>query len=113
MSHEIRSPMNAILGMQRLLLGTPLSEQQRDYADKAQSATQSLLHLLNDILDFSKAEAGKIEMEHEPFGVGKLMQDLASFCTRVSERSGAVVFSLDPRLPSHLHGDAFVCGKYY
>ena len=69
MSHEIRTPMNAILGMLSLLGNTPLSERQRDYTDKTEGAARSLLGLLNDLLDFSKVEAGKMELDPEPFAV--------------------------------------------
>ncbi|MBY0465917.1 MAG: PAS domain-containing protein, partial [Burkholderiales bacterium] len=76
MSHEIRTPMNAILGMLHLLQTTPLSARQKDYAQKSESAAKSLLGILNDILDFSKVEAGKMELDPEPFSFDKLVRDL-------------------------------------
>jgi len=76
MSHEIRTPMNAILGMLTLLRKTDLSPKQADYAAKSEAAAQSLLGLLNDILDISKAEAGKMTLDPQPFGLQQLMSDV-------------------------------------
>ena len=107
MSHEIRTPMNAILGMLQLLRKTALDTRQRDYADKAVGAARSLLGLLNDILDFSKVEAGKMQLNPEPFQVEKLLSDLAVILS--SNLGGKPVdlrFDVDPELPLELVGDA-------
>ena len=62
-SHELRTPMNAILGMTDLALGEELSSLTRDYLGTAHDAATGLLYLLNDLLDFSRMEAGRFELE--------------------------------------------------
>lgn len=106
MSHEIRTPMNGTLGMLALLLHTPLSPQQLDYASKAQSATRALLDIINDILDFSKVEAGKMELSHEPFSLQELFEELDAVLTaNLKDKDVHLRFSLDPQLPDMLVGD--------
>ncbi len=75
MSHEIRTPMNGIIGMNDLLLKTPLNERQREYAEIVGQSATSLLGIINDILDISKLEAGKVELENVSFDLAGLVED--------------------------------------
>ena len=107
MSHEIRTPMNGILGMLKLLQYTPLSDQQRDYAQQAQSATRALLGIINDILDFSKVEAGKLELSAEPFSLQDLVNEVSAILlTGQHENRAQLHVELDPQVPAALVGDA-------
>jgi CheY-like chemotaxis protein len=81
MSHEVRTPMNAIIGMSQLLLDTVLTVEQRDLLQSVMGSAESLLQLLNDILDFSKIEAGRLELDpidfRLRFAVGEVLNTLA------------------------------------
>jgi PAS domain S-box-containing protein len=107
MSHEIRTPMNAILGMLRLLHSTDLNARQLDYASKTEGAAKSLLGLLNDILDFSKMEAGKMQLDPQPFRLDQLLRELSVIVSaNVGEKPLEVLFDIDTAIPKFLLGDA-------
>ncbi len=66
-SHEVRTPLNALMGLTRLLMDSPLNTEQKSWLDLMDSSAHALLGLLNDILDLSRIEAGKMELEQERF----------------------------------------------
>ncbi len=88
MSHEIRTPMNAIVGMTELCLGTHPNERQRNYLGKIRLASDALLHIIDDILDFSKVEAGKLDMEEEPFTLADVCDRMTSLLTARAHDKG-------------------------
>jgi PAS domain S-box-containing protein len=107
MSHEIRTPMNGVLGMLGLLMGTSLDERQRRYAELALVSGQSLMALINDILDLSKVEAGKLQLDDEPFDLEELLEEVgATMGGRAQEKGLQFKQSLDPGTPRRLRGDA-------
>ncbi|MDH1263154.1 ATP-binding protein [Pseudomonas sp. GD03944] len=87
MSHEIRSPMNAVLAAVELLRNTPLDKQQQHFADLANNGANSLLTLLNDVLDISKLDAGQVKLEFEPVNVAALVRNVVDLqCLRAREK---------------------------
>gem|GEM_PF-6266521 len=74
-SHEVRTPMNGVLGMLELLRKTELSEKQRGFTENAIRSGKGLLSLINDILDFSKIESNKLKLERAPFNLGDTIDD--------------------------------------
>ena len=74
-SHELRTPMNGLLGMLDLVLDSPVGGEQREQIEIAQRCAYSLLDLLNDILDLSKIEAGRMILEKVPFDLRSVAED--------------------------------------
>jgi two-component system, sensor histidine kinase len=106
-SHEVRTPMNGVLGMARLLLETPLSVEQREFAQNVVSSGEVLLTILNDLLDISKLEAGKLEIETVPFDANQLLADTVALMAPNAKQKGLNLISeVSPDLPRVLLGDA-------
>lgn len=105
-SHEIRTPINAILGMANLLLDTSLDPQQQDWVQTIRYGGEVLLNLINDILDFSKIESQKLELEEIPFSLPQLVEELLDLmAAQAQSKDLELVAWVDPNLPPTLIGD--------
>jgi len=112
MSHEIHTPMNAIIGLSRLTLNTSLDLDQRAYLEKIQLSADLLMRIINDILDFSKMEAGKLTLEELPFRLHEVMDYISHvIALRVEDKGLEFVSEIDPKVPLYLKGDALRLGQ--
>ncbi|MFD2272092.1 histidine kinase dimerization/phospho-acceptor domain-containing protein [Undibacterium arcticum] len=75
-SHEVRTPLNGVIGMLDLLKEMPLTPPQQECVEVARSSAHTLMDLINNILDFSKVEAGKVELEEIDFDLRKLLDEV-------------------------------------
>ncbi|MBF0538831.1 MAG: PhnD/SsuA/transferrin family substrate-binding protein [Nitrospirae bacterium] len=107
MSHDIRTPMNSILGFLELVMdGHNLPETYRQYLSIARNSAQALLGLLNDILDVSKMESGKMTLELKPFDLMELIQGVYQmFDINIREKGLYFTYNVDPALTGNFIGD--------
>jgi signal transduction histidine kinase/CheY-like chemotaxis protein len=106
MSHDIRTPMNAIIGMNEMILRDSRDEGTLMYAENIRTAGNTLLGIINDILDFSKIEAGKMELIEVEYNLAALLNDLVNMVQRkAEEKELSFRMEVDPQLPRVLHGD--------
>ncbi|MFT4193563.1 MAG: ATP-binding protein [Ottowia sp.] len=105
-SHEMRTPLNAILGLTNLLLQSPLNDEQRNFLHLIDSSAGNLLALLNDVLDFSKMEAGKLSFEQVRFDLRRWLNELVAPHALAARKKGLrFETQVAPELPQTLVGD--------
>ena len=105
-SHEILTPMNGVIGMSSLILGTQLTKEQLKYAQFIKNSADSLMTIINDILDFSKLDSGKLGIRTMDFDLRLTIEETVNFMTGPAGEKG-LGFScvIDSDVPSRLHGD--------
>ncbi len=107
MSHEIQTPLNAILGFTHLLQRKKVDDETMEYLQTIEKSGESLLNIINDILDFSKIEAGMMRIETAPFSIRTLLHSVtAMFKIKITEKQLQLSTSIDDSLPDMLEGDA-------
>ena len=106
MSHEVRTPLNGIIGMSRLLGETRLDDEQREYCDTTIEAAETLLTIINDILDFSKVEAGALELERVPMQLEALVEGaLDLMASKATEKGLELTSGIGEGVPAGILGD--------
>ncbi len=107
MTHEIRNPMNGIMGMAQVLRADNLNPEQRDYVDIILASSQHLLGIVNDILDISKIEAGKLVLESEAFYPAELVRSVVElFKPQTAGKAVAVELIVHDEVPARVVGDS-------
>src|SRR4051812_9945884 len=105
-SHEIRTPINGVIGFAQILADSPLSPEQREQVAIIKSSGHALEKLIADILDLSKIEAGKIEIESSPFGLHKCIEEvMAFFQLKARAASLQLIAKIEPDVPAIVNSD--------
>ncbi len=105
-SHEIRTPIQTIIGMMELLSDTKLDEEQTEYARQVRFSADVLLTLINDILDFSKVEAGQLKMESIDFDPSDVIERTVDLVSMEAHKKGLEInIDIDPKMPAFIVGD--------
>lgn len=108
-SHEIRTPINGILGLADLMMLDSPRDEERERLKRIRNAGGSLLHVINDVLDFSKIEANEMTLEDIPFEIEDVIQSVVSVFLLGQKIEGKpkLFVQTDPRLPKRLSGDPY------
>ncbi len=105
-SHEVRTPLTAVIGHVDLCLSTELSREQRGHLTRARNSSRALLSIVNDILDFSKIEARKLSIESLRFDLEDVLEQVVGTHASAASRKGLeLVVDLEPNVPRFLTGD--------
>nr|WP_243760538.1 response regulator [Aestuariicella hydrocarbonica] len=105
-THEIRTPINGILGFTNLLLKSPLTTQQREYLRTIAHSSQGLLTIINDILDFSRLEEDELTLDRAPLNLRQVIEEtLQILAPTASEKQLYLIATSEPEVPQQLLGD--------
>jgi two-component system sensor histidine kinase TorS len=106
LSHELRTPLSGVLGIVRLLRESPLDSRQRQYLDTIGYANLTLLEILEDMLSFSRIEAGKLDLQREPFDLRETIDDMLSLQSVQATGKGiALIRDVAAEVPRLVVGD--------
>ena len=105
-SHEMRTPMNAILGMSNLLVRTEMNEEQKGYITNVKQSSEILLGIINDILEISTIQNGKLAFEDKDFDIYQVLTNLANVMQyKIKEKDLEFKLEIDPSVPKVVVGD--------
>jgi signal transduction histidine kinase/AmiR/NasT family two-component response regulator/HPt (histidine-containing phosphotransfer) domain-containing protein len=107
-SHEIRTPINGIIGLIHLTLQTKLNQKQKEYISNIDKSAKLLLHIINDILDFSKIEAKKLSIEKREFDIFTVIDNIVHIIEhKVEEKNLKLEINYKQELGYMFYGDDF------
>lgn len=108
MSHEVRTPLNAIVGLTDILLSLPQNEENMEYLRSIKHSSDNLLNLVNDILSFSKTEIGKVVFEKIDFNLQEQINELQKvYAVRAVNKHISFHTEISPDIPEMLTGDPY------
>ena len=106
-SHEVRTPLNGVVGMLDMLKEMRLTKRQQECVDVAWSSSQALIELITDILDFSKMEAGKLVLEEVEFSLRKLIEETMELLAKSAQQKNLQLgYLMAPDVPERIKGDS-------
>jgi PAS domain S-box-containing protein len=106
-SHELRTPMNGIMGMVNLLKNTPLNRDQSEYAEAVSQCANDLLTIINDLLDLSQIDAGRLSLTNEAFDMRESLKVVLKLLRlRADAKDLTLTYEIDPELPVMMNGDS-------
>ena len=106
-SHEMRTPLNGVIGMTDLLIGTGLDPEQTTYVEAVRASGKALLGLIDGILDFSRIEAGRIDLASEPFDAASVAEGVVELLApRAQDKGLEIALDVAAEVPASLIGDA-------
>lgn len=106
MSHELRSPLNGIIGMAELLRATRMTAEQREFSEVIHASAQSLRMLVDDVLDIAAIEAGKLQLREAPFVLSDVVSRLEVLLRpQAADKGVALEMRVSPGVPERLFGD--------
>ena len=105
-SHEVRTPLNALMGLTRLLMDSPLNPEQKSWLELMDNSAHALLGLLNDVLDLSRIEAGKLDIEKVPYRLRETLNEISTlYAGQAQAKSMVWSLQLSSELPEVVEGD--------
>ncbi|UTD04168.1 response regulator [Treponema denticola] len=105
-SHEIRTPIQTIIGMMELIKDTNLDEEQSEYTRQVNFSAEVLLALVNDVLDFSKLESGNMTMERTVFNLTDSVEQTVDLISMEAHKKGLeIVVDISDKIPDFIYGD--------
>ena len=112
LSHEVRTPVNTVVGMTEMILNENVPESVRGYAMNVQTASRNLLATVSDILDFSELQSGKIVITEEPYNLSSTLNDILNITmAQKADKNIELIVDCDPQIPCSLLGDEQKLGR--